>query len=106
MADNECPEEMPRLRRRVEKLLELIDSDAPAAIVARMVSLLWNTAWVVCGDELGDVVAADTIKKCRRSHGYCSGCNHEIDPEKTHYPMCDDCMDKMDGIVDLRLRGD
>lgn len=40
------------MRRSAERIIALLDSDAPACLLASEVRLLWTSAMVVCGDRL------------------------------------------------------
>ena len=87
----QCPDAMGRLRRSVERMLKLIELDAPTVLIASEAMLIHKSAWVVCGTDMGDEMAEWAIATCRQSHGYCQHCNSTVSPMRTHNPICEQC---------------
>jgi len=79
------------LRNRTETMLRLIQQNAPAAMIAKQAVLIHQSAWVACGPDMGDAMAATMISACRQSHGFCQHCYSEVAPERTHPPICEQC---------------
>lgn len=81
----------PALLRWAERLVRLLNMNAPDPIVAQAVSCLYNRALAVMGKCLLHYDNARAIADARQRHGFCNECDGNILPQNTHPAICAKC---------------
>ena len=90
------------LRSAAERLLKLLELDAPDVILAREIVGLWDAAEGAFGAELHQTRLEVNLRGIKHRRAYCNepGCDNTISPTLSHYPICEQCDARIEEWLD------